>query len=127
MIQNAIATVEQCFNPIDRVPFIGSFTGMVRILAGAVQTIAGVIFAYLKSYYLLFTHSKHKIGEAINEGLIYALHGLANMIRGAIAMIPVLNTSLATYDYTMGRFNYPDEILQPKVYPIATAKRLARY
>ncbi|MBX7065755.1 MAG: hypothetical protein K1X28_00850 [Parachlamydiales bacterium] len=127
MIQNAIATVEQFINPIDRVPFFASFSGMVRILAGAVQAIAGIVFAYLKSIFSLFTKSNEKIRHAINLGTIHCIHGLANVVRGAIAMIPVVNLVLAFYDYKMGRFNYPDETLLPDVYPIATARKLAQY
>lgn len=125
MVQNVIASAEKLLNVVDRVPFFGSFPGMIRILAGMVQTIAGIIFAYLKSIYLALTYSSFKIKEAIEEGTVHFIHGLANIMRGAIAMLPVVNLSLAFYDYKLGRYNYPDEKMEQGVYPIATAKFLA--
>lgn len=125
MVQNVIASGELLLNKVDRIPFFGSFPGMIRILAGVVQTIAGIVFAYLRSIYFALSSSSFKIKEAIQDGTIHMIHGLANVMRGAIAMLPVINLTLAFYDYQLGRYNYPDEKMEPGVYPIATAKFLA--
>lgn len=124
MIQNVIAKTEQIINPADRIPVLGSFTGMIRLLAGTVQILAAIAFAYVKTIFLLLTAPRFKFQEGVNEGIIHCFHGFANLVRGAIAMLPGFNLLFFVYDYKIGRFNYPDEILMPGVYPIGTAKRL---
>lgn len=124
LIENYVARVEQAINPIDRIPFIGSFSGIIRIIAGAVEIVAAAAFAYLKATYVLLT-KWGTIGKALKEGGIYALHGLANILRGTVAMLPGANlVLLVVYDYKLGRLNYPQEKLRLEVYPLWPPKRV---
>ncbi len=122
-VDNHIAKLEQFFNPIDCIPFFGSYTGMIRILAGSVQIIAGVIFGLFKAIF----SSNRRYLEAFKQGYIYSLHGAANVLRGSIAMLPGINLILFIHDKYLGRMNYPEETLREKVYPLSTGYKLAHY
>lgn len=122
VIDNYLATGETFLNRIDWVPFFSSYSGMVRILAGAIQLAAGAVFTYLKYIHLILTDSKKQLKVALNETGIYCLHGMLNISRGALAMIPGLNLLLWIHDHRLGRYNYLKEKVKSGVYPIATAR-----
>ena len=119
-IENRVAKIEQLINPLDWVPIVSSFSGMVRILAGEIQILAGAIFAAMKILSIMLT-AKGNYWQAIGQGLNYSIHGAGNMVRGAIAMLPPLNMTLFIYDNYIGRMNYLREKMSPNVYPIMTA------
>ena len=121
-VENIVARVEQFINPIDWVPVAASFSGMVRILAGAVQMAAGIAFGILKA---CFSTRTRQMKKALTQGYLYALHGAGNMLRGSIAMLPGINTILFVHDKYLGRMNYPQEKMRAGVYPLTTAYRLA--
>jgi hypothetical protein len=122
-IDNYLARTEQLLNPVDWIPYASSFSGMVRILTGGVETIAGMALAYIRLTGALFEKNwKWRWKAELNEGLTYSFHGLANMIRGAIAMCPGLNLVLFFHDQQLGRFNYPFEKIRSGVYPLANIR-----
>lgn len=127
LIENYVARAEQLLNPVDWIPYVACYSGMVRILAGAVQIVAGIIFAYLKIVHNLLSSKRARICQAIEQGYFYSLHGVANILRGAIAIFPGLNLLLLLHDQKLGRFNYPQEQVRPGVYPIATAHKLTSF
>lgn len=122
-VDNYLATVEQFLNPIDYVPVAASFSGMVRILASSVQVVAGTIFGVMKALLVTFPFQR-KI--ALREGYIYTLHGIGNILRGCICMIPFVNIGLYFYDKNVGRMNYPNETMNYDVYPLMTAHLVAK-
>lgn len=126
LIENYVARAEQLINPFDWFPYVASLSGMVRILAGAVEVAAAIAFAYLKIAHNLLT-GRGGVFQALKQGSIYALHGLANIGRGALAMHPWWNLLLAIHDWKLGRLNYSQETVSPGVYPLATAYQLAQY
>lgn len=122
-IENRIAQVEKCLNPIDYIPGLSALSGMTRLLAGMIQTVAGVAFAALKVFQIILTGRGNYV-QALKQGLTYSLHGFGNIGRGYIALIPIVNCLLLVYDKYVGRMNYNHEIVSPGVYPIMTAHRL---
>lgn len=122
-VENGLATLEQTLNPIDWVPYVSSLSGMVRILAWSVEVVAGMALAALKMCAIVWT-GKGYYSDALQEGLLYSFHGVANITRGAIALLPGINLSLFFYDNYVGRVNYEGETLWKGVYPIMTAHKL---
>ncbi|HSX11299.1 MAG TPA: hypothetical protein VLF94_06275 [Chlamydiales bacterium] len=123
-VENQIAKVEKWINPFDWVPGISSFSGMIRILAAEVQVVAGVALAVFKMCQIVWT-GRGSYTKAMERGLYYSLHGLANIARGCIAMLPIVNISLFVYDRYIGRVNYERETLRSSdAYPLTTAHRL---
>ncbi len=118
-VQQRLAKMELVLNPIDRIPMIASFSGMIRILAGGVQMVAGTAFALIRSMYsYLQWHRDYR--DKLQEGVNHSLHGLLNIVRGAIALLPPVNLLLWVYDFKVGRINYYYETLTPNTYPLAS-------
>lgn len=116
-VDRTLAKGELFFNPIEYIPFISSYPGMIRIQAGIVQIIAGVAFAALKIIHALLNDNLLTFKESWN-GIAYSLHGLANMARGCIAVFPGINLSLFIFDHYIGRLNYRFEPMEKNFYPL---------
>ena len=117
LIENYVARAEQLLNCADWIPFVSSFSGMVRILASSVQLAASIAFTMLAA---MLTNNWSDAGE---QGFIYCIHALGNTLRGALAMLPGLgNALLFAHDWKLGRMNYPEEVLVKKVYPLMTCR-----
>ncbi len=125
LVENYVARAEQLLNPLDWVPFVSSLGGMARVIAGAVQIAASLIFAYIKGINNLLKGKR--LIHALEEASVYAMHGAANIFRGALAIHPGWNLLLVVHDWKLGRLNYPKEAVRPGVYPLATAYKLAQY
>ena len=125
LLENYVARAEQLLNPFDWIQYVSSLGGMSRVIAGAVQIAASIIFAYLKVAYNLV--NRRRVVDALKEASVYAMHGAANIVRGAFAIHPGWNLLLAVHDWKLGRLNYPEETVKPGVYPLATAYKLAQY
>lgn len=117
-MERTAAHAEKFLNPIDKVPFISSYSGVARILAAEVQIIAGIAFAALKTFMALLEGSWYRLYEA-KQGLSFCLHGILNIIRGAIAIFPFVgNAALISWDWQVGRMEYRSEPVPNTVYPI---------
>lgn len=116
-VDQTLGQCERFCNKIDSIPFISSYSGMVRILAGIVQVATGAAFAYLKVVHALLKDSFYTLREAWN-GIAYSLHGLGNIARGSIAVFPGINLLLVIYDYRIGRLNYRFEEVPKSIYPL---------
>lgn len=96
----------------DYIPVVSTISGFARYLLGKVEVIVAVsvaIFKFIASLFKSAGERKVLEKEAI-ETLHYAAHGLANMFRGLVAMVPVLgNISCLVYDLTGNRLRYPGE------------------
>jgi hypothetical protein len=124
-VDKHLAKIEQTLNPIDWIPKISTFSGAVRILAGAVEVVAGIAFAALRIMQSLLDGKMSTFRNA-KQGIVYSLHGVANMGRGLIAMSP-LNLILLFYDAYIGRLNYRHEPMKNGVYPIIRAYEIGSY
>jgi hypothetical protein len=124
-VENYVACAEQLLNPFDWVPYISSISGMVRILAGAVQVAATLVFAAIRVIQALLT-PRGSVRRNLELPAKYMAHAFTNIGRGALAIHPWWNLLLAFHDWKLGRFNYPDETMRPGVYPLATAYKLAQ-
>lgn len=117
-MERTAAHAEKFLNPIDKVPFVSSYSGVARILAAEVQIAAGIAFAALKAFMALLEGRWHRLYEA-KQGLVFCLHGILNIIRGAIAIFPFIgNAALISWDFQVGRMEYRSEAVPNSVYPI---------
>ena len=119
-VENYIAKAEQTLNPIDWIPFIASYSGMVRILAGAVEIAVAAIFAYIAVARIVMAGRRDSFKRIFKEVNYYSFHGALNIGRGALAMLPIANLLLALYDWKIGRVNYICEDRKSGVFRIAT-------
>ena len=85
-IYDDLTYTEMYFNWAGAIPFLGIFSGYVRCLAGAVQTLVGVVFAAF-GHVEQKTCSRAKLREwqdITSLGHQNVQHGLLNILRGQI-------------------------------------------
>lgn len=130
-VDRSLAKAEQFLDCIDKIPYFSSFSGIVRFLAGEAILVSAVALLALKVFQSLFVASPDgsfgRTWEVLCEGkpaLVYALHGIVNIGRGLIAVIPWVNLIFWITPYWIGRFNYEHEIVEPQIYPLATAWKI---
>jgi len=117
-VDNFAAKCELFLNRLDKFPVASSYSGVVRFIVGQAQVIAGLAFVVLKLCQYLLDGKSWTLRET-KEGFIHCYHGALNVIRAAIAVIPILgNLILWIYDSHIGRMNYQREEFRPGVYPI---------
>ncbi|MBS0604210.1 MAG: hypothetical protein JSS60_04120 [Verrucomicrobia bacterium] len=107
---------------------VSTFSGGLRINYGKVEVIGGVIAAALTAIVALAQSNADDRERGLNKAVeilaTYSLHGIANIFRGAIEMIPLL--SLATclpYDLLGNRLAYPKEGRELHGYSQVTLQR----
>lgn len=109
MIEPACTVGEKFLNIPGSIPIVSSISGPVRIAAGQLQagigalmTIGGVV-AYLTAE-LEADQAEYRADTT--RSAEFAMHGVANIIRGAVESIPLLNLLTIIYDGTHSRFEY---------------------
>ncbi len=77
--------VHKVFNVTGYIPALSSVTGILRMLMGAVEAVAGAIFSLISCF------------EASN--VWFAIGGVQDIVRGAIETIPLVgNLATGVYD-----------------------------
>lgn len=118
MVDNAAARCERFLNPLDKIPYISSWGGVLRILAAEVQIAAGLVFVAIKAFEALLIGQTWPLKESL-EGIIHCGHGVLNIVRGSIAIFPWAgNFILFVYDFYIGRMEYKRESLPDNIYPL---------
>ncbi len=105
MAENIAAHTELDFNKNGYIPIFSSVTGGMRIINGMVHVIIGIskiIFAVQTDIFRNFNYR-----NKIFKGFYFTAHGISNILRGAIELIPVVgNIAMIIYDIVMPRFKY---------------------
>ncbi len=96
---------ERTFNFLGYIPIVSTFSGTARFIYGQVEAIvalAAVAFHFIGS---IAGYAGHE-GQAA-KALPYVVHGLANMGRSVVEMIPIINLSCILYDLSGPGLQYP--------------------
>src|SRR5262245_10635854 len=108
-----IASLEKGARVFDWIPYVSTISGVVRFIAGKIQALVGLIMAavgFIGSLCASDPHTAKKFRKMMHSGLEHAVHGCANMLRGAIAMVPFGgNAILLVWDLCGARFKYSAE------------------
>lgn len=105
-LEKNLARLEQSFNQAGHFPIVSTFSGLVRALAGVFQTALSIVFGILSAISDCPALSQRHWGMAT--------HGLVNISRGAVEMVPVVG-NLLCYRYDQdSRFRYLGESWSPK-------------
>lgn len=108
-----LSQFEKALNVAGYIPIVSSVSGAVRVLYGKIEVVAAVGTAAISALKALFSDargSKEWFGRSV-MALDYALHGVANIVRGYIEMVPFLGLALCLpYDHCLEeRVTYPTE------------------
>jgi hypothetical protein len=97
-LDQSLQNIETTLNIVGYIPFVSIASGSIRFVGGKVEAIAGLILAALSALPGGCQSAKEQ-SRRIDHGLELALHGGANMIRGAVESIPVIgNLGCMLYD-----------------------------
>jgi hypothetical protein len=113
-LNDALASFEKGLNLAGYVPVLSTVSGTLRSTYGKTLIITGVAGGALLAIVALFNSNaksrKNGLEKAVKFLMTCSLHGIANIGRSRIEMVPFL--SLATclpYDLMGTRFAYPKE------------------
>jgi hypothetical protein len=111
-LNKTLNSFEGGLNIAGYVPVVSTFSGALRINYGKLEVIGAIAAAVLITFRALFlvnaSDRDRELKRAIDVFTCYSLHGVANMIRGILEIVPFV--SLATclpYDLSDKRFAYP--------------------
>lgn len=112
-LDQALHTFEKVLNVAGYVPFVSAISGAIRIGYGKVEVIGAIAAGALLTVKALFNRDaeqrsfdfKYAVAVAAN----YSIHGLANIGRGFVEALPIINLSCLVYDLTGTRIQYPFE------------------
>ena len=104
------AKYEKGLNGLDHIPIVSTGSGILRMLASKIMVAVFAILAIVFFIGSLIAHQEeYKMGAL--RCFHYVGHGLANQLRGSIALLPLINLALIPYDNKYRLF-YPAEFLR---------------
>ncbi|MBS0606124.1 MAG: hypothetical protein AB7H48_05785 [Parachlamydiales bacterium] len=112
-LDQALHTFEKVLNFAGYIPIVSTFSGSIRIAYGKAEVVGAIAAGALLAVKALCNTDAEKrardfdyaAGVAVN----YSIHGLANIGRGFVEAIPIINLSCLVYDLTGTRIQYPFE------------------
>ena len=127
-LENVEKTFEKTGNILGHVPVVSTASGICRLASGQLQFDFGVTAAVLSVIASAFCSGDNKIACRTASARLgeQALHGIANMVRGTVETIPLINLLTIPYDMTFNRIGYTSEYTDSKTSPIPNARDLAR-
>jgi hypothetical protein len=81
-IANGCHEIEKWFNLAGCLPFVGIVSGSLRVMAGKVQAVAGLILFGIATLMLLAKDQDKKLEKMEVWGFEFAIHGALNVLRG---------------------------------------------
>lgn len=125
----ALKDLETGFNYAGYVPIVGTFSGMLRQFYGVVElviAVVAVIFNIMRGFFVEDREAKVALIKDCHYILHnYARHGIANIVRGQIESIPLINFICFFYDYFSEiRMAYDKESEQVRPRDFAGLKRV---
>jgi hypothetical protein len=121
------SVVETGLNYAGYIPLVSSLSGSLRIQYGKIEVIGAIATGALLAGQAFFEQNgeerSKKLNRAVEVLTTYATHGVANIFRGILEMIPFLSLVVCLpYDLMKNRFIYPQEE-RAKLRPLQEAFR----
>ena len=99
---------ESALNLIGKIPWVSSYSGPVRIIAGQVMLVAAALLALLSI--IVSRVKEDPTLDISHECSIYAVHGMANWTRGYVESHFIIgNLCTFFYDLSGNRLRYLTE------------------
>jgi hypothetical protein len=98
VLDASLKCFEKTLNVFGYIPIISTISGSIRAVYGKVELISGLGIAAISSLSCSYNRN-------VDHGLELAVHGLANICRAAVEIIPFVNWLCIPYDLA-NRFEY---------------------
>ncbi len=113
-LNKTLSISEQWLNIAGYIPGVSSVSGALRIAGGKTEIIGAVGASAIVALAALSAadsaERRQGLRRAVTILTTYLLHGIANVFRGSIEMIPFLSLmTCLPYDLLGNRFTYPHE------------------
>jgi hypothetical protein len=105
LLDASLQSFEKTLNIFGYIPIVSSFSATIREAFGDVELISGVAIA---AFSALANNERQ-----VDHGVELAIHGVANICRSCVEMIPFINLACIPYDIS-NRFEY--QSLRPHFY-----------
>ena len=111
-LNKTLNSFEGGLNIAGYVPIVSTFSGALRANYGKLEVIGAIVAGALIAVRALFlvnaSDQDRELKRAIDVFTCYALHGVANIIRGVLEVIPLVSlVTCLPYDLSGKRFAYP--------------------
>ncbi|MCH9613481.1 MAG: hypothetical protein SP1CHLAM54_04840 [Chlamydiia bacterium] len=103
------SAAEKALNFPGYIPCVGTLSGGARLILGQVQIALGALCAIgtaVASVVSEVETEKKELWTEAEHSLEFAVHGIANCVRGTIEAMPCVNLITLPYDF-INRFEYP--------------------
>ena len=118
-LDQGFAKLESGLNSIGYIPVVSTISGAGRFCYGKYQLIAAIACGVFIAFSSCVAADKsRRLGEAVDIVWEYGVHGVGNMIRGSVEILPLVNLLCIAYDRTGMRMNYRFEHLSLGMRPI---------
>lgn len=102
ILDPALASIEKTFDDWGWIPVVGTLPGMLRQFLGLVElvsAVAAVAFNIVRGLFIEDGEEKREL-LGVSQFLVdnYATHGIANVVRGQIESIPLVNLIFYLYN-----------------------------
>jgi hypothetical protein len=97
-LDETLGGFEKGLNVLGYIPGVSTFSGTIRILYGKIEIISGLAIALISSCF-------RANDRQIAHGMELVVHGIANLGRGLVELIPFFNLICIPYDM-YNRFEY---------------------
>ena len=115
-LDKTLGRFEQGLNIAGYVPLfgVGSIAGGIRAAYGKMEVVCSIGRAAITAIAALFNpdvqQKQQGLDRAVEIVKTYTVHGLGNVVRGWVEMVPYLSlVTCLPYDYLGYRFSYPQE------------------
>lgn len=112
-----LSNVESALNRSGWIPIVNFISAPIRMLVGKIEVLASVLFAAITFVQAVLKRDRYLLSKTVDI-LTYSLHGLANMVRAAVEIVPLSFFATLFYDAMIGRCNYRYETMEVGVYPL---------
>ena len=103
-----LTRIELSLNALGYIPLISTLSGCMRAVFGKIEIITAIGLAALK-FLTDVMHGREPNWKDIAHFLHYALHGVANIARAYVEIIPFVNLLMLVRDATLPRLGYSGE------------------
>jgi len=129
----ALAKIEKTFDDWGWIPVVGTLPGMLRQFLGLVELVAAVAAVVFNIIRGLFIEEREAKMELLKDSEFilhnYARHGIANIVRGQVESIPLVNLILYLFNQNPDlrmKYLYEEPPVQGPAPPLSSHRRVRR-
>lgn len=98
---NKLDVIDKAFDHCTPMPIVSTVSGAGRVIYGYIELIVGIASAVINGIAQLFSDNK-KYEERFDNACVHMFFGGANMVKGTLEAIPIINLLVFWYNAAGG-------------------------